>query len=171
MARNQRLHQRQRNERRQLFDVGTIVQYAALSIIFALVVFGVNSVVLSAIDISPTKQVGNGMLTLYEVHNTGVAFNLFAGQTELIISASFMAIILIAAAIIFYSARLNQTAISAMSFLTAGISMNMIDRIQHGYVIDYINCNFLPNFPVFNTADMMIVVGAIGLVFSLLTKN
>ena len=71
----------------------------------------------------------------------------------------------------FYSARLNQTAISALSFLTAGISMNLYERIQYGYVIDYINCNFAPNFPVFNTADMMIVVGAIGLVFSLLTKN
>lgn len=171
MVRNHRMYQRQKNERRPLFDIGTIIQYVVLSAVFALVVFGVNSVVLSAINMSPTKQVGNGVLTLYEVHNTGAAFNLFAGQTDAIIGASFMAIAVIAAIIIFYSARLNQTAISAMSFLTAGISMNMLDRLQHGYVVDYISCNFLPNFPVFNTADMMIVVGAIGLIFSLLTRN
>ena len=49
--------------------------------------------------------------------------------------------------------------------------MNMIERINQGYVIDYIHCDFLQDFPVFNVPDIMIVVGAIGLMLSLLTKR
>lgn len=171
MTKNNYYRKKTKFERKQLFDFGTVINYSVLSIVFALVVFAVNKVVLSAINASPTNQVGNDFLTLYEVHNTGAAFSLFAGQTQVIIGASFIALLLIFCGVFFYSARLNQTAISALAFLTAGISMNLCERIQYGYVIDYINCNFAPNFPVFNTADMMIVVGAMGLIFSLLTKN
>ena len=156
---------------RFLVDFGTIAHYIVLSVIFSIVVYAVNNIVLMAIDSSPTKQVGNGILSLYEVHNTGAAFNLFAGQTELIISASILAIIVIALSVFLMSAKLNQTAVSAMSSLTAGIAMNLYDRITYGYVIDYINCEFLKNFPVFNTADILIVVGAIGLIFSLIVKK
>ena len=70
-----------------------------------------------------------------------------------------------------FSSRLTYTALSAMALLTAGITMNMIDRIHHGYVIDYIHCNFMPNFPVFNTADIMIVFGALGLVIALFSRD
>ena len=49
--------------------------------------------------------------------------------------------------------------------------MNMVARINDGYVIDYISINSMPNFPVFNTADIMIVFGAIGLIMALFSKN
>ena len=156
---------------RLIFDISAIAHYIVLAAVFALVVYAVNSVVFTAINASPTNQVGNGILALYEVHNTGAAFNLFAGQTQFIVSASFVAIAVIALSVMFMSAKLNQTAISAMSSLTAGISMNLYERITHGYVIDYISLEFAKNFPVFNMADILIVVGAIGLVFSLLTRR
>lgn len=171
MDRNPRKRPLPRKERRPLFDIGAVIQYCLISVVFAFIVYGVNTVVLSAINASPTKQVGNGVLTLFEVHNTGVAFNMLAGHTEIIITASLLAIAVLASVVVLYSARLNQSAISALSFLTSGIAMNTLDRAQYGYVIDYISCNFAPNFPVFNTADMMIVVGAMGLIFALLSRN
>ena len=72
---------------------------------------------------------------------------------------------------IVFSSKLTHTAVSAMALLSAGITMNMASRINLGYVIDYININALPNFPVFNTADIMIVFGALGLVMALFSKN
>lgn len=165
------MSRRRYREDRPIIDFFAIIKYLVLSIVFALITFGVNKIVMTAIDMSPTNQVGNGMLTLYEVHNTGAAFNLFAGQSEMIITASFFAVALMAFIVLIFSSRLTYTALSAMALLTAGITMNMIDRIHHGYVIDYIHCNFMPNFPVFNTADIMIVFGALGLVIALFSRD
>lgn len=160
-----------RREYKPPIDMFTIMKYCALFTVFALVIFGVNKIVLTAIDMSPTQQVGNGMLTLYEVHNTGAAFNLFAGQSEMIITASFLAVAAMAFIIIMFSSKITHTAVSAMALLSAGITMNMIDRINHGYVIDYIHCNFMQSFPVFNTADIMIVFGALGLILALFSRD
>lgn len=158
-------------ENRPLIDFGVIVKYIALYIVFALVIFGIDSVVLNALSMSPTQQVGNQHLTLFEVHNTGAAFNLFAGQPETIIVASFLAVAAMVFSVLVFSSKLTHTAVSAMALLSAGITMNMASRINLGYVIDYININALPNFPVFNTADIMIVFGALGLVMALFSKN
>lgn len=162
---------RYQREDRPIIDLFTIVKYVALYIVFALVVFGVDKIVMTAIDMSPTNQVGNGYITMYEVHNTGAAFNLFSGQPEMIITASFFAIAIMAFIVLIFSARLTQTAISGMALLSAGITMNMLSRIHNGYVIDYINCSFLPNFPIFNTADILIVFGALGLVLALFSRD
>ena len=50
MTRNKQYRQKQKFQPKQLFDFGTVVHYAVLSIVFALVVFAVNKVVLSAIN-------------------------------------------------------------------------------------------------------------------------
>lgn len=173
MSKYRRRDREEENQKkhRQNFDISTIVRYLALSIVFSVIIYAMKLIVLHATSISPTGQVGNGMLTLYEVHNTGAAFNLFHNQPEMIIVASFLAVAAIAFAAIVMSARLTQTAISAMALLSAGIFMNLTERISQGYVIDYIHCDFMPTIPVFNTADIMIVFGALGLVMSVLTRR
>ncbi len=162
---------RRNNNRVGLIDPGTIVKYVILTIVFSLVIFGINHLVLRALAISPTGQVGNGMLTLYEVHNTGAAFNLFSNQPEAIVMASFIILAIILLVILTRSARLSHNAVSSMALLSSGILMNLADRLSHGYVIDYINCNFAPNIPVFNTADILIVCGALGIILALFSRN
>ena len=161
----------QNNGSKGLVDMGTIIKYVLLTFLFSLAIFGVREIVLYSLTLSPTKQVGNGFLTLYEIHNPGAAFNLFSGHTELIITASFFAVAIIAFVLLIQSTKLSHTAVSGMSLLSAGILMNMFERITHGYVIDYIFCNFAPGFPMFNIADVMIVFGALGIVMSLFSKN
>jgi len=45
--------------------------------------------------------------------------------------------------------------------VTGGALGNLIDRLTHGYVVDFIDVNFWPlrQWPVFNLADSAIVVG------------
>ncbi len=162
-----------KNEKKKypLLDLGVIIKYFILWIVFGLASYGIKVVVLSAFEVSPTNQVGNGILTLYEVHNTGAAFNLFSGQPEVIITASFLALIILTAIAVFRSGRLSRATVSALAFLSAGISMNMFERINLGYVIDYIHCEFAPQIPVFNIPDVMILVGAICLVLSIFSKR
>lgn len=155
----------------RVFEMNTIIRYLVLSILFSIVVYGMKLIVMAATDASATGSVGNGILTLYEVHNTGAAFSLFQNQPELLIMASFLTVAAIAFSVIMMSAKLTQSAISAMSLLTAGIIMNLAERVTQGYVIDYIHCDFMPNFPVFNTADILIVCGAIGLIIAILARK
>lgn len=48
--------------------------------------------------------------------------------------------------------------VSLLLVLAGGIG-NLIDRLFRGYVIDYIDINNLFEFPVFNLADIFVVVG------------
>lgn len=54
----------------------------------------------------------------------------------------------------------------AMFFVLLGAVSNIIDRIQYGWVIDYIDLHV---WPVFNIADIMIV-GGVGLVVAVNVK-
>jgi signal peptidase II len=52
--------------------------------------------------------------------------------------------------------------------IVAGALGNMIDRVVHGYVIDFLYFSLI-DFPVFNVADCYVCIGAAMLVLSLFT--
>lgn len=55
--------------------------------------------------------------------------------------------------------KLKKIEVITYSILIGGIIGNLIDRIVYGYVIDYLSFNiFGYHFPVFNLADICIVV-------------
>jgi len=59
-----------------------------------------------------------------------------------------------------------------ISLIILGAVSNLIDRIKDGYVTDYINIGFSGySFPVFNVADIMVSLGAVGLLFWLYKKG
>ena len=47
---------------------------------------------------------------------------------------------------------------AAYVFLLAGALGNVIDRLARGFVVDFIR---LPHWPVFNVADVLVVVGMV----------
>ncbi len=47
-----------------------------------------------------------------------------------------------------------------LSFFLAGAIGNFIDRFRLGYVVDMFRLDFI-NFPIFNIADMALVIGVI----------
>ena len=169
-GRNNR-EERQRKKKKPLFSAWVILKYTILTILFAAVSYGLESIVLWACNQSPTGKCGNGMITLYEIHNSGAAFGILQNQSELISMASFAAIAVIWAIVIFRSGRLNGSASSALAVLSAGIIMNLYERINMGYVIDYISLDFWPQIPMFNASDIMIVFGAFGIIYSLFERD
>lgn len=60
--------------------------------------------------------------------------------------------------------------ISLSLILSGGIS-NLIDRLFRGYVIDYININNLFKFPIFNIADIFVVVGITIIIINILVNS
>lgn len=49
-----------------------------------------------------------------------------------------------------------------LSFILAGAISNSIDRIFRGYVIEYVDFSQIINIPVFNIADMFVIIGWVG---------
>ncbi len=51
---------------------------------------------------------------------------------------------------------------AALTLILAGAVGNVIDRVIRGYVVDFFEFTFI-SFPVFNMADIYVVVGAIAM--------
>ena len=67
---------------------------------------------------------------------------------------------------------LNKFKIVSYSFLIGGILGNLFDRIYNGYVIDFLDFRlFGYNFPIFNFADIFIVIGAFLLIIDLIRSD
>ena len=92
--------------------------------------------------------------------NDGAAFSIFASKTYLLIFFSLLCLIFI-----LYELKNNITdrVLSiGYSLVLSGLLGNFIDRLIDGYVIDYLAFKiFGYNYPIFNLADTLIVVGII----------
>ena len=103
------------------------------------------------------------------VKNYGAAFNIFSGsRIFLCLISVFFSILLIY--LIFRKNTLNLFEHLSYSFILGGTIGNGIDRILNGFVIDFINLNFI-NFPVFNIADISINIGVIILLYNIFKNN
>ena len=102
------------------------------------------------------------------VKNYGAAFNIFSGSRIALSSISTIITFLLVC-LILYKKNISILDLFSYSFILGGTIGNGIDRIIKGYVIDFINLNFI-NFAVFNIADISINIGLIFFVYGLI-KN
>ena len=96
-------------------------------------------------------------LALSYAENTGAAFSIFSDSTLFL---SIVTLVIIVAGVIYLmlgkvEGRLMN--ICAVLILAGGAG-NLVDRFAQGYVVDYIKTLFI-DFPVFNFADILVVVG------------
>jgi len=96
---------------------------------------------------------------IIEVKNTGGAWGIFSGNVPFLALISFFVVILLYLFII-NEKKLTKLSIVYYGFLLGGIIGNLIDRLINGYVTDFFNFFiFGYDYPVFNIADILIVVG------------
>lgn len=99
------------------------------------------------------------IFSLTHVRNDGAAWSIMAGKSWFLIG---LPIIIIALGLVylFYIRNKSKFEIISLSIMIAGGVGNLIDRIRLREVIDYIK--FEPiEFPVFNFADICVVIGGI----------
>ena len=99
------------------------------------------------------------------VKNYGAAFNIFSGSRIFLSLISIIFSILLIYLIV-RKKNFKPIDLYSYSFILGGTIGNGMDRIFNGFVIDFINLNFI-NFPVFNIADISINVGFIFLIYSI----
>ena len=110
----------------------------------------------------------DGVLHLHYLENFGAAFGMLQNQKLFFI---FMAVI-----ILFFIAfilvkmpehkRYNMMQV-CLILIASGAVGNMIDRVQFGYVVDFIYF-ILIDFPIFNVADIYVTIGTALLVIFIL---
>ncbi len=136
-----------------------VIKSAILSIILFLIDQISKILVTRLLDIHSSFSVINNFFYLTYTHNTGAAFSILTGKRLLLIIISIIVILTI-----FYYIRKNKVVdkleITSFSLIIGGSLGNLFDRLLRGYVIDFLDFRFFGyNFPIFNLADVFIVVG------------
>lgn len=103
-----------------------------------------------------------GILQLSYAKNTGIAFGLADKNLISIIITDMIVIFILLRFLILQRDNINKaTRISLILILAGGMS-NLIDRIVHKGVIDFIDISQrIEHFPIFNIADIFIIIGFI----------
>lgn len=141
------------------------------SLIVAGFILLIDQIVKYSIDkkilLGKLKTVIPNFFYVSKVYNDGAAWSMLAGST---IFLAIMAILALAFLLVYQSKFLaNWRNMLAFGLVYGGLLGNLLDRIIHGYVIDYLKLNFGSyNFPIFNLADVVIVSGVILIIIAIL---
>ena len=135
-----------------------------LALLFIIIDIASKLAVSRYMSLNETITVINKFLNITYVHNTGVAWSMFSHNTILVLAISLFVII----GILLYIKNNNpQTLFEkfAYSLILGGALGNFINRVVWGYVIDFIDVKiFNYDYPIFNLADVFIVIGVFMLV-------
>ncbi|MEW9123064.1 MAG: signal peptidase II [Thermotaleaceae bacterium] len=120
--------------------------------------------VINQFDLHQSIPVINNIFHITYVRNYGAAFGILKHQKLFFVIMTTIVVI----GIIFYIRK--QSFVHAMmkyslSLIVGGAIGNLVDRLSYGYVIDFFDFRV---WPVFNIADMAIVIGAIFLCYYLI---
>ena len=98
--------------------------------------------------------------SLCYVQNSGAAFSVLEDATLLLIMISVIFILLIDNTIKKEQQNFGPVSIISLGMILGGIFGNLIDRILYRSVVDYLSFSVRNyHFPIFNIADIGIVVG------------
>ena len=118
----------------------------------------------------------DGFWNWFRAYNTGAAFSFLSdagGWQTWFFTALAVAVCALLAYWLSRTARGDWRAALPYSLIVGGALGNVIDRLIHGHVVDFIQWHWRNHYwPSFNVADSAIVCGAIGIVlFSLFDKK
>ena len=101
------------------------------------------------------------------INNYGASWGILENNRTLLVIFSLIAIIIILRYM--YSFKKTKLNIYGFGFLLGGILGNLSDRLLFGYVKDFFDfIIFNYDYPVFNIADIFIVLGVFMLIISIL---
>lgn len=142
---------------------------AFIALLLSVLVIAVDQI-LKLLVVEYLKPVGtipiiDGLLDFRYTENTGAAFSILQNQRWL-----FVVITLIVSALIVYALFRYQNheffSYAASVLIVGGGIGNLIDRVLHGYVVDYIRVSFFP--AIFNFGDCCVTVGTLFLIIHVL---
>ena len=109
----------------------------------------------------------NHYLNFRPVWNDGISFGMLQGYGNLGRISFIIIAISISSWIIIYSRKLNIIGFVGYNMIAGGALGNVIDRLIHGKVIDFIDVHYKEyHWPTFNMADSFIFIGVLLFVYN-----
>lgn len=140
--------------------------YITAIIIF--IIDQISKVIISSyIGLNSSVRIIKNFFYLTYTNNTGASFGILKNSRILLIVLSIIALVIL----LRYISTFEETKynILGLGFLMGGIIGNLLDRVLFGYVRDFLNFYIIGyDFPVFNIADIFIVLGVFILIISIL---
>jgi len=106
---------------------------------------------------------------IIHIYNTGASFGIFQGHNLVLTIAAIVALVVLMCLAVFVYRRYPQYVTIpnriVFSLIIGGISGNLIDRIVHSSVTDFLDLTY---WPAFNVADSASVIGAIIAILSII---
>jgi len=157
----------------------SLVLWLGLAAIVVLADQMTKTLVLGWFQVGEVRPVAS-FFNLVRVHNTGAAFSFLAGASGWQ-RWFFVALGVGASAFIVWMIRAHpqqRLFCFAVSMIMGGALGNVVDRLQHGYVVDFLDFHwpilsglfYRGHFPAFNLADAAITAGAVGLILDELLR-
>jgi signal peptidase II len=114
-----------------------------------------KNLVIERVPENSSIEIIKGFLYITHVKNSGAAFGMFQGYTNILAIISIVAIVLIIILKVILKLDFAFYNVS-LGFILGGAIGNLIDRYFMGEVTDFINLIFIP---VFNIADSSLIIG------------
>lgn len=157
-----------------------LLPWLGLALVVILIDQFTKTLIIGWFQLGDSRPVIDGFFNLVRAHNKGAAFSFLhdaAGWQRWF----FVALGLVASGFIVWMIRSHPSQklfCFAVSLIMGGALGNVIDRLLHGYVVDFLQFRFAVlepmfhggYFPSFNVADSAITLGAVCLVLDELLR-
>lgn len=118
-------------------------------------------IITSSFELYESKPAIKNFLSFTYIQNRGMAWGMLQGKRVIFVALTIVILLLCFAIYSNIADKSKYRILRAnMIILIAGALGNMLDRIKLGYVIDFFEVKFI-EFPVFNVADIYVVVSMI----------
>lgn len=126
-----------------------------------------KTIVQNVLELNKSIKVINNFFYLTLCHNTGISFSFLSNQRIIITILSILALAIIIYFIKSFKANMRNQV--AFILIIGGLLGNLFDRIIYGYVRDFLDFYiFSYDYPVFNAADIFIVIGVLLLIVAII---
>ena len=143
----------------------------AIALFVLIVDLGSKSLVIQYLKDQPPLTVIPGFLRFVYAENTGIAFGLFtehSGWLNYLTPLAFIVLMVILFQI-FSKGHIDKWLILIFGLIIGGALGNIIDRMYHGFVVDFIDAYYgTYHWYIFNVADSALTVGEVLLIGKLI---
>lgn len=122
---------------------------------------------LTKMFITANRTIIKKFLYINPINNYGAAWSILNNRVNLLIIVSIIILIILFRYQVYF--KMNKRNKLAFGLIYGGLLGNLLDRVVYGYVRDFISVIiFKYNYPIFNIADMCLVVGVIFIIIAII---
>lgn len=114
----------------------------------------------------------NNIFSFSYLENRGAAFGILQNKQNMLAIVTFIVLCFVIFYLVRYKPKSKILRIS-LSLIICGAIGNLFDRVTQKYVVDFILFHYkdVYNFPTFNVADMMVVIGTFSMALYLVKED